>query len=64
MLMLSGYTLGFFFPRQAGDREDKAPAASSGKEPAHRPPEAADTRPGDEPERAETPFAFYFYRYF
>lgn len=64
MLMLSGYTLGFFFPKQAGHLRDKAPAASTGKEPACRPTEAVDTLPGDEPERAETPFAFYFHRYF
>lgn len=64
MLTLSGYTLGFFFPKQA---------MHLAEDPAETPPEKkaepkrldlTEVRPDTDPEHAEVPASFYFYRYF
>lgn len=64
MLMLSGYTLGFFFPKQV-----KHIAASQAKVLSdHEAPQPIydlnETRPDADFESREVPAAFYFYRYF
>lgn len=64
MMLLSGYTLGFFFPKQAARLELNS---SSIAETDRR--RVDETRPdpaprSDDSERPETPAAHYFYRYF
>jgi hypothetical protein len=63
MLMLSGYTLGFFFPKQA--RYLPVPDAAAGRDlrPSER-DEARQDAQEAEPERSEIPAGYYFYRYF
>jgi hypothetical protein len=63
MMMLSGYTLGFFFPKQAkhmtaihADRQDRETPSRSRN--------LNETRPDADFESREVPAAFYFYRYF
>jgi hypothetical protein len=64
MLLLSGYTLGFFFPRRA-----KGPAAEPGQDIVPK-PSAEQSDPGkfgpagERPDRAEVPASLYFFRYF
>lgn len=62
--MLSGFTLGFFFPKQAGHL-----AVPPAETPSDRqdPPVKRDlnrTRPDADFESREVPASFYFYRYF
>ena len=64
MMLLSGYTLGFFFPKQAMHI-----AAAQGKpeieiKPDNRKVDLGKTRPDAESESREVPAAYYFYRYF
>lgn len=64
MLLLSGYTLGFFFPKQAArlDLNPSTIAESDRRRPDEtRPDRALRT---DDSERPEIPAAHYFYRYF
>ncbi len=64
MLLLSGYTLGFFFPRR-----EKGPAADPGQDTVPRTSAErlapVDSEPdGESPDRAEVPASLYFFRYF
>ena len=64
MMMLSGYTLGFFFPKQA-----KFLAAASAELPADQTSrrEAGnlnETRPDADSESREVPASLHFHRYF
>jgi hypothetical protein len=64
MLILSGYTMGFFFPKQA--RRPATPTTNAELESlAERPNrDLSETRPDADSESREVPAAFYFYRYF
>lgn len=64
MLILSGYTMGFFFPKQA--RHLTTPVAKARLEsPAEQPErDLNETRPDAASESCEVPASFYFYRYF
>ena len=68
MMVLSGYTLGFFFPKQAMHI-----AAKQGKpeidikadpRPDRKSGDLDKTRPDADSESRELPAAYYFYRYF
>lgn len=64
MMMLSGYTLGFFFPRQV-----KSLAAAPARMPPDdkivaEPRDLNRTRPDAESESREVPAGYYFFRYF
>ena len=63
MLMLSGYTLGFFFPKQA-KHLGNAPLTAIKDKPKGPEMDLALTRPDAESEAREVPAAYYFYRYF
>lgn len=61
IMMMSGYTLGFFFPKQTKHLANEAPA----KPEPHKPViDLAQTRPDADHEAREVPAAYYFYRYF
>ena len=64
MMLLSGYTLGFFFPQRekgpaADPRPDTVPRTS-----AEQLDPAASEPAGETPDRAEVPASLYFFRYF
>lgn len=63
MLMLSGYTLGFFFPKQTKYLANP-PAASAEDKPKAPEYDLAFIRPDAASEAREVPAAYYFYRYF
>lgn len=63
MLMLSGYTLGFFFPKQTKHLANP-PAAPTGDKPKAPEYDLAFVRPDAASEAREVPAAYYFYRYF
>ena len=64
IMILSGYTLGFFFPKQA---KFKAPVADTPL-PAQKGPavsrDLSETRPDAASESREVPAAFYIHRFF
>ena len=63
MLMMSGYTLGFFFPKQARHIAKNSPApVDENPKPAEI--DLAFTRPDAGSEAREVPAGFYFYRHF
>jgi hypothetical protein len=64
MLLLSGYTLGFFFPKQAAHLSADLPGDIAAKTQAARTDELARSPLRDTPERAEVPASLFFYRYF
>lgn len=64
MMLLSGYTLGFFFPKQAmhiaaTQATPEIDIRAEGKK-----LDLSKTRPDAESESREVPAAYYFYRYF
>lgn len=63
MLMLSGYTLGFFFPKQTKHLANPPPASLASK-PKTPEIDLTFTRPDAESEAREVPASFYFYRHF
>jgi hypothetical protein len=66
MMMLSGYTLGFFFPKQVKHLAASAGVAAVPTAPKIEiePRNLNETRPDADFESREVPAAFYFYRYF
>lgn len=63
MMMLSGYTLGFFFPKQVKHIVANPPKAPSVREVARAEADRTDARPILTSD-GEVPASFYFYRYF
>lgn len=65
MMMLSGYTLGFFFPKQVKHIAAHPPKTASVREAVR---DGDDRRTESQPvltaEGGEVPASFYFYRYF
>ena len=64
MMMLSGYTLGFFFPKQVKHIAMNPPKAPSVREPARDEADRDEARPILAGDGGEVPASFYFYRYF
>lgn len=64
MMLLSGYTLGFFFPKQAEHLAAARATPEIDISEEHRKSDLARTRPDAESESREVPAAYYFYRYF
>jgi len=64
MMMMSGYTLGFFFPKQAKHLTADQPKTSSVKESRRTEQDRTDPLPVLTAEGGEVPASFYFYRYF
>lgn len=64
MLMLSGYTLGFFFPKQAKHLAVRPAKAPCDNKPERMQIDLSKTRPDADSESREVPAALYFYRYF
>ena len=64
MMMMSGYTLGFFFPKQAKHLAAAQPKTSSVRESSRTEPDGRDALPVLTAEGGEVPASFYFYRYF
>jgi hypothetical protein len=64
MMMLSGYTLGFFFPKQVKHIAANPPKAPSVRESVRGETERTDARPVLTGDGGEVPASFYFYRYF
>jgi hypothetical protein len=63
-MMMSGYTLGFFFPKQTKHLAADQPKASSVRELDRTEPDGSDTLPVLTADGGEVPASFYFYRYF
>jgi hypothetical protein len=64
MMILSGYTLGFFFPKQARFRApvaDRPPSTQEGQAGSR---DLNETRPDAASESREVPAAFYIHRFF
>jgi hypothetical protein len=64
MMLLSGYTLGFFFPKQAMHAPAMPPKAPSVTKVSRDDADTADVRPFVTVDGGEVPASFYFYRYF
>ena len=64
MMLLSGYTLGFFFPKQAMHVDKKQARPEFDISDQTTKPDLSKTRPDAESESREVPAAYYFYRYF
>lgn len=64
MMMMSGYTLGFFFPKQAKHLAADRPKTSSANEPRRTEPDRNESLPVLTADGGEVPASFYFYRYF
>ena len=64
MMMLSGYTLGFFFPKQAKFLAVASAEPSDSRAPRVETGNLNETRPDADSESREVPASFYFHRYF
>lgn len=64
MMLLSGYTLGFFFPKQAMHLAAAQAGAEIDVRTESKKVDLTKTRPDAESESREVPAAYYFYRYF
>jgi hypothetical protein len=64
MMLLSGYTLGFFYPARTKDLSADRPDARPGRTPDEKADGDVDPPPAGSPERPEVPASLYFYRYF
>lgn len=64
MMLLSGYTLGFFFPKQAMHIAETQGKPEIDIRADHSKADLSKTRPDAESESREVPAAYYFYRYF
>lgn len=64
MMLMSGYTLGFFFPKQAKYTATDRPKVSSVREPSRIEADRREAPPVLTAEGGEVPASFYFYRYF
>lgn len=64
MMFLSGYTLGFFYPKRTKDLSADRPDARPGKTPAKMADGDVDPPLAVSSERPEVPASLYFYRYF
>jgi hypothetical protein len=64
MMLLSGYTLGFFFPKQALNSPKSQGKPEIDIEHDREAGDLARTRPDADFESREIPAAHYFYRYF
>jgi hypothetical protein len=64
MMMMSGYTLGFFFPKQAKHIAADQPKVSSVGACGRTEPDRSETSPVLAADGGEVPASFYFYRYF
>ena len=64
MTMMSGYTLGFFFPKQAKHLAVAQAQTRSVSESGRTEPDRSDAPPVLAPEGGEVPVSFHFHRYF
>lgn len=68
MMLLSGYTLGFFFPKQAmhiaAAQTKPEIDIKSDHKPDRKSGDLGKIRPDADSESREVPAAYYFYRYF
>lgn len=64
MMMLSGYTLGFFFPKQVKHIAANPAKAPNVRESVRDDADRTDARPILSSDGGEVPASFYFYRYF
>jgi hypothetical protein len=64
IMMMSGYTLGFFFPKQVKHMAVMPPKLPSDRKAQIESPDLNETRPDADFESREVPASFYFYRYF
>jgi hypothetical protein len=64
MMLLSGYTLGFFFPKQAMHIAAMQAKPEIDIKSDEKTADLSKTRPDADFESREVPAAFYFYRYF
>jgi hypothetical protein len=64
MMLLSGYTLGFFFPKQAMHISATQAKPEIDIKADRKTVDLAKTRPDAGSESREVPAAYYFYRYF
>lgn len=64
MMLLSGYTLGFFFPKQAKHLAATPEKTDHERKVRCEARELEATRPDAESESREVPAAFYFYHHF
>jgi hypothetical protein len=64
MMMLSGYTLGFFFPKQVKHIAANMQKPSSVRDASRAEADRMDARPILTSDGGEVPASFYFYRYF
>lgn len=64
MMLLSGYTLGFFFPKQKARLPASPPVEATVLMRPETVADAKNAEPAGANERAEVPAFSYFYRYF
>lgn len=64
MMLLSGYTLGFFFPKQVMHITTTQATPEIDIKSEKTTADLSKTRPDADFESREVPAAFYFYRYF
>ena len=64
MLMLSGYTLGFFFPKQTKHLVAQPARTPPDRKAVRKQADLSKTRPDADSENREVPASYYFYRYF